>query len=313
MLGRSVAAELARSEPAELWSAGLRQLLSETCDVVVCNLECCISRQGSPTRLIRHKPFFFRGPPHAVGALVAAGIRAVGVANNHALDYGPGALADTLRHLDDAGIAAAGAGPDAPTAQRGLTLEFGGVRLGLLALSDHPAEYAARPQAPGIAYAELHRGLPAWASDELGRLRDLSDLVIAFPHWGPNMSTRPARWQRERARDMLRAGADLVAGHSAHVFHGVERSPEGLVLYDLGDALDDYAVDAPLRNDLGVLALWRPGGSPELTFVGLHLGFCRTGLADGGDAEWIGGRLELACRELGSDIGQVGEQRFVLA
>jgi hypothetical protein len=35
------------------------------------------------------------------------------------------------------------------------------------------------------------------------------------------------------------------------------------VLYDLGDALDDYAVDRELRN-LGILALWRPGGEPRL-------------------------------------------------
>ena len=36
----------------------------------------------------------------------------------------------------------------------------------------------------------------------------------------------------------------LVAGHSAHIFHGVARS----VLFDLGDFLDDYAVDRELRN-----------------------------------------------------------------
>ena len=49
----------------------------------------------------------------------------------------------------------------------------------------------------------------------------------------------------------VEAGATLVAGHSAHVFHGVA----GRVLYDLGDFLDDYRVDPELRNDLGLLFL----------------------------------------------------------
>jgi poly-gamma-glutamate capsule biosynthesis protein CapA/YwtB (metallophosphatase superfamily) len=311
MLGRSVAAALTREEPDELWAPGLRNLLAG-CDLVVCNLECCVSDRGAPTSLVSGKPFFFRAPPPAVHTLDAAGVGAVGLANNHALDFGPDALLDTLRHLDAAAIAAAGAGRDAGDACRGLVVDADGVRLGLVAVSDHPAEYAAGPSSPGIAHADLSRKLPAWLTRELAELRERADVVIAFPHWGPNMSTVPERWQRARARDMLEAGADLVAGHSAHVFHGVERRPRGLVLYDLGDALDDYAVDAQLRNDLGVLALWNPEGAPELELVGLRLHFCRTGLAAGADADWIESRLERACSELGTGIERVDEQRFAL-
>ena len=49
---------------------------------------------------------------------------------------------------------------------------------------------------------------------------------------------------------MRAAGATLVAGHSAHVFHGVADR----VIYDLGDFIDDYATDPALRNDLGLLS-----------------------------------------------------------
>ena len=54
---------------------------------------------------------------------------------------------------------------------------------------------------------------------------------------------KPARWQRKLADELLAAGADAVIGHSSHVFHGVALRPGGPALYDLGDALDDYAVD----------------------------------------------------------------------
>src|SRR5436309_11810710 len=255
MLGRGVAEALVTTPPADLWDPQLRELAGG-CDLVVCNLECCLSERGAPTALVRGKPFFFRGPPSAVESLRAIGVRVAGLANNHALDYGPDALADTVALLEGAGIEVAGAGPDAERARRGVELTAAGVRIGIVALSDHPREFAATASQWGIAYAPLREGAPAWLLEEIGRLAERCDLVVAFPHWGPNMSVRPASWQRSLASELVDAGADLVAGHSAHLFHGVERVGDGIVAYDLGDALDDYAIDARLRNDLGLLALW---------------------------------------------------------
>ncbi|MGH2963349.1 MAG: CapA family protein, partial [Solirubrobacterales bacterium] len=83
--------------------------------------------------------------------------------------------------------------------------------------------------------------------------------------------------------------------------------------FDLGDALDDYAVDDRLRNDLGLMALWRPGGAgAELELVGLGLDFCRTRLAEGEEAEWIAARLERACGALGTRVERTADQRFAV-
>jgi poly-gamma-glutamate capsule biosynthesis protein CapA/YwtB (metallophosphatase superfamily) len=308
MLGRKVAERLARDPPAEVWSPRVRDVC-RACDALVLNLECCVSSRGARTSLIAGKPFFFRAPPTGIEALRAIGAGVAGIANNHTLDFGVDALADTLSHLQAAGIPPAGAGADIENARRGAVVQAGGgARLGVLAMSDHPAEFASAPGHPGIAHAELRRGLPDWITAELARLRQEADYVVAFPHWGPNMSPRPAGWQRKRAHELLAAGADAVAGHSAHVFHGVELHPRGPVLYDLGDALDDYAIDPALRNDLGVLALWRPGDGLEL--VGLHLDFCRTELAAGKDADWIAARLERACGEFGTRVRRLDDARF---
>jgi poly-gamma-glutamate capsule biosynthesis protein CapA/YwtB (metallophosphatase superfamily) len=312
MLGRMVARRLAEEGPEGLWSDELLELCA-SCDVVVCNLECCVSERGRRTSRIPGKPFFFRAPPVALEVLAAAGVEAVSLANNHALDYGEEALADTLELLAAAGIAATGAGATADEARRGAVIAAGDARLGLLGVTDHPSEYAVGDGAPGVAFADLRAGLPDWIPAELGRLRAEADLVLAFPHWGPNMTAEPARWQRKRARDLVAAGADLVAGHSAHVFHGIGTAEGRPVLFDLGDALDDYRVDATLRNDLGVLALWRPGADPELELVGLRLGFCETGLARGADADWIAARLERACDELGTRAERVEEQRVAVS
>jgi poly-gamma-glutamate capsule biosynthesis protein CapA/YwtB (metallophosphatase superfamily) len=311
MLGRGVAERLRRDPPEQVWSPEVRELC-RSLDAVVANLECCISERGEQTSLISGKPFFFRAPPVAVESLRAAGVTAAGLANNHALDYGPEALGDTLAAMEAGGIPLAGAGVDPDQARRGVVIEAGSVRLGVLALTDHPEEFAAAEGSPGVAYADLRAELPPWAAAEIERLRGEADLVLAVPHWGPNMTVRPARWQRRRAGELVEAGADAVAGHSAHVFHGAGRVHGAPVIYDLGDALDDYAVDGDLRNDLGLLAIWRPAGEPEVELVGLRLHFCFTDLAHGEDADWIGTRLARACEELGTGVERLAEQRFAL-
>jgi poly-gamma-glutamate capsule biosynthesis protein CapA/YwtB (metallophosphatase superfamily) len=309
MLGRKVAERLAGEPPDRVWSSELADLC-RSCDAVVCNLECCVSERGRRTGRIHRKPFFFRAPPAATEALAAVGVSAVSLANNHALDFEDEALADTLEHLAAASIAWAGAGLDVERARRGAVVPAGELGLGVLAATDHPEEFGASEGSPGVAFADLRAGFPEWMAAELARLREETDLVVAFPHWGPNMTSEPAPWQRARASELIAAGADLVAGHSAHVFHGVEWIGERPVLYDLGGALDDYAVDSRLRNDLGLAALWRPSGEPRLELVGLELRFCETELASGAAADWISTRLAAACAPFGTRLERTGEGRF---
>ncbi len=101
-----------------------------------------------------------------------------------------------------------------------------------------------------------------------------------------------------RVADLLReAGATLVAGHSAHVFHGVARG----VLFDLGDFIDDYRVEPGLRNDLGLLFLVDLAGD-RLEAIPLKLEYAYTRLADGDDRAWIRRRFTDACAALGTSV-----------
>jgi poly-gamma-glutamate synthesis protein (capsule biosynthesis protein) len=85
MLGRGVAAALEHVEPASIVSPRLADL-TRAADLLVLNLECCVSERGAqwpdPS-----KPFFFRAPPIAVRLLVHLGVSCVTLANNHALDF----------------------------------------------------------------------------------------------------------------------------------------------------------------------------------------------------------------------------------
>lgn len=310
MLGRGVGEMLlGGTQPAELWDPGLRELAGSL-DLVMCNLECCLSSRGTPTTLIPGKPFFFRGPPAAIASLQAIGVRVAGLANNHLLDFGVDAGRDTVALLRAHGIAAVGAGEDVAEARAPAIVDCAGRRVGVLALADHPDVYAAGPERFGTAYARLQDGAPAWLARAIEELRAHCELIVVFVHWGANMTSRPAAWQQRVAVSVCAAGADLVAGHSAHVFHGVGFEHGRPVLFDLGDALDDYRVDRLLRNDLGVLAIWTPGDpEAELELVGLALDYCHTRLASGAEADWIVERLARACGELGATVDRVDENR----
>ena len=306
MLGRRFADAIERSRRPPVHRDVIA--VAAEADLFVLNLECCISDRGErwPDP---DKPFYFRAPPVAAELLAEMGVDCVTLANNHALDYGPDALLDTFEHLRAVGVRWVGAGPNETAARAPVVLEAAGVRLAVVAFSDHPAEYAARPDRPGIAFAELPGGrLPDWlvvAPGELG-----ADAVLVTPHWGPNMTARPTAHVRAAATALVDGGATVVAGHSAHIFHGVE----GAVLYDVGDFVDDYAVHETLRNDLGLLFLVTldERGPRRLEAVPLRLEFCHTRLATGDDATWVARRFERACAELDTEVEEE-DGRLVVA
>jgi poly-gamma-glutamate capsule biosynthesis protein CapA/YwtB (metallophosphatase superfamily) len=298
MLGRGVARALATTPPQALVAPEVRDALGQA-DLIVLNLECCISERGRRWDA-PGKPFFFRAPPNAVELLVLLGVDCVTLANNHALDYGFDALADTLDHLAAAGIAAVGAGADLEQARRPAVLAAGGVRVAVVGVTDHPADFAAGPGRPGVAFADLGRQVPDWLLEDIREADAQADATLVTPHWGPNMTAAPVRHVRRAATELVGAGATLVAGHSAHVPHGVA----GRVLYDLGDFLDDYRVDPHLRNDLGLLFLVTldRDAPVRLEALPLKLEFCHTRLATDEDAAWMRRRFRAACATLGTTV-----------
>jgi poly-gamma-glutamate capsule biosynthesis protein CapA/YwtB (metallophosphatase superfamily) len=292
MLGRGVAEAIRERGPDALVADEVVAVAREA-DLFVLNLECCVSERGARRRE-PGKPFFFRAPPEATSLLRRLGVTCVTLANNHALDWGEEALLDTVAYLDGAGIAHVGAGANLAEARAPATLQADRFRLAVIGCADNPRACAALPAAPGIAY-----GLD-WAVDAVAALD--ADAVLVTPHWGPNMAPAPLPQIRREAERLRSAGATLVAGHSAHVFHGVA----GAVLYDLGDFLDDYAVDPVLRNDLSLLFLVELDreGPLRLEAVPLALDYCHTRLANDEEGAWIRARFADACAALGTEVDE---------
>ena len=120
------------------------------------------------------------------------------------------------------------------------------------------------------------------------------------------MRARPVSHVRRAAAALEEAGATLVAGHSAHVPQG----PSGRTLFDLGDFIDDYAVDSRLRNDLGLLWLITldAGGPLRIEAVPVKLEFAHTRQASDVEATLLLALLEERCAAVGSIVQREGDR-----
>ncbi len=281
MLGRQVSRELHRCPPEAFWS-DVGPLL-HSCDAVIANLECAITARRERWRFSQ-KAFHFGADPIAVDVLKAGNIRAVSLANNHVLDFGFAGLDDTLRILDRAGIARAGAGIDAASARRPALFSAGAARIALFACVDHEQPFAAGATRPGTAYVDLETkvNLPFPEPEQIAEVREMgAAFVILSTHFGPNMVLRPSQRIASLRRTAVASGIDIVFGHSAHVVQGVERAGQSLILHDTGDFLDDYAIDPSLHNDWSFVFVVEAGskGLVKLMLFPVILEFARVRLA----------------------------------
>ena len=199
-------------------------------DLAVVNLETAVTTRGTP----EPKEFHFRAPPAAYEAVRAAGVDAVSIANNHALDYGRVGFADTLDAAAAAGVPVFGGGRTIDEAYAPLILTVRGVRVAIVGFSQiHTLaeSWKAGPATPGIALAwDVPRAVAA-----VKAARERADLVVVFNHWGTERESCPNANQQSFAAALADAGADMIIGAHAHVLQGDGWLGRTYVAYGLGN------------------------------------------------------------------------------
>jgi len=248
MLGRAVNDALRLVRPEYPWGDTLP--FFREADWRFCNLECVISDRGVPWRATP-KAFHFRSDAKNIAVLTAAGIDAVSLANNHTLDYGYNALHEMLEVLDTKHIKHAGAGPNHSRAFEPALSNVRGMTISLFALTDNEPQWEATSDRAGLAY------VPIDVADEraqeffamIGAAKHEGTGVIISAHWGPNWGYEPPKAHIRFAHRLIDEGADVIFGHSGHVFRGIELYRARPIIYCAGNFIDDYAVDEFERND----------------------------------------------------------------
>jgi len=196
------------------------ELLSEP-DLMLVNLETTVAESDVGTAA--PKRYTFKSPPDSVELLTDAGIDGVQLANNHTLDFGTPALLRTLELLDEGAMPHAGAGDDPAGAYAPRFFDVDGWRIGVVAFSRVPCDWAASGvnSRPEVAWT-----CEPFVPDTMAAVAEAaadSDLTVVMVHWGIEGDHCPQPYQRSLAEAWASAGADLIIGGHPHVLQGIEK------------------------------------------------------------------------------------------
>ena len=170
--------------------------------------------------------YWFRGSTEYVKVLTSASVEAASLANNHTLDYGETGLRDTIRALEGAGVAWFGT-YDKHT-------------------NDTEAFYFYEKDGVTVAFVSLYwenysqgdpNGVGAWLSNEIMEMKASGkvDAVVAVLHGGQEYGRHRTRPQKVFTAMAMKAGADLVICHHAHVVMGMDVIGNRSAVYSLGN------------------------------------------------------------------------------
>jgi len=230
-------------------------------DVVFGNLEGPLTEGGSSLKCkgkVLGNCYAFRVPPRYGAHLKAAGFTVMGLANNHAMDFGQEGRTSSRSTLDGQGIAHTGEVGDIAH------LAVKGKKITVIAFATYPGAYN---------LLDLENALAA-----IREARAASEIVIVSFHGGGEGSARQhvlagdETFLGEDRGDLRRfthaaidAGAQLVLGSGPHVVRAMEIYQGKLIAYSLGN----FATYGPfnLNGENGMSLILEAHLAPDGTFL----------------------------------------------
>ena len=187
-------------------------------DLTVVNLETPLLKNCPLT----NEGFIFCGDFRNIKGLSQAGIDIVGMANNHAGDYGLEGVKETISYLDSVGILVSG------TNERKIAYKkVNNTQFSFLAFNSIGNE-------PGVLLAEENL-----IKQLLKEAKSNSDFVIVQMHWGNEYTKELTAFQKNMGKFLIDNGADLVIGNHPHWIQDYEIYNGRYILYALGNFIFD--------------------------------------------------------------------------
>ena len=307
MIGRTVDPVISREGYLYVWGDVLPVLRST--DVNIINLETTLTTSNKKVP----KVFNFKAAPDKVKSLTEAHITIANIANNHILDYSEEGMTETIHTLEKAGILYAGAGMNSDEAAKPVILEKKKFRIGLLGFTDNEPGWEAGTDKSGTNYINVSNETHRQRSLEaIEKLRKQVDIVIVSLHWGPNMREAPSKPFVAFAHEMIEHGADIIHGHSAHIFQAIEVYKNKLILYDTGDFVDDYVVNPVLKNNHSFFYKVEISneGIENLELIPVLISNYQVNLAEKESYEWSMKRVQQLSSPFGTVISNNGDVKI---
>ena len=250
-------------------------------DIMMLNNEFAYSNRGTP---IEEKQFTFRARPETARYLTDMGVDLVSLANNHAYDYGPDALVDTLDTLQAEGIPYVGAGRNIAEARKIVYYIVGDMKIAFVSATqierlDTPDTKEATETSAGV--------FRCWNGAKLlETVREAaasSDFVVAYIHWGTENQVELDWAQLKQAPELADAGADLVIGDHPHCLQPIGVIRGVPVIYSLGNFwFNSKTIDTGM-----VEVVIDQSGIVSYQFVPCLQSGCRTTLLQGAEKERV--------------------------
>ncbi len=246
--------------------ANIRPLAAKS-DLVFGNLEIPLTSSQTKTsrksaaELLKKDQWILKANPEHAAFLANAGINAVSLANNHAMDYGPGGLSQMTSLLDKNHISHAGAGLNADQAMQGTVISSKNHKsvslLSVMGFQTTGALLKTTPAtltSPGIGVLNLKGRMDSKVRSKLtgwiGRAKRKSEFVVVAIHWGVERKSIPNPYQVQLGRALVDAGADIVWGNHPHVLQGAELYRGKLIMYSMGNMISNLPAKGGFINDI---------------------------------------------------------------
>lgn len=215
---------------------------------VLGNFEASVPQVHVPTPSMG---FQFSVAEDIARSLTSAGITHVGLANNHAHDFGREGYAHAIAVLRDAGMVAHGS--PARVAPEDVML----IPLGETILAVVPI------------YAVVSYPNDAELEDAFAYAEAEGDITIPYIHWGNEYELVHHRGQEAFAQRLIALGADMIVGHHPHVVQDIQVYEGVPVFYSLGNFIFDQYWNAEVRGGLA-LDVSSHEGSMEVELIPLQ-------------------------------------------
>ena len=250
-----VVGESLAKDPSTALGTTIPQLFAGT-QLRMVNLETVVTDGSCPEP--QNKPYIFQAPASALTALKSASITVATEANDHGLDCGQQGLSQNLTLATQARFPIVGIGNDSSQAFAPYRVTVDGQRIAIITATQVIADnlvttWTASATQPGVASAVD----PTQLVREVQQVRRSADTVIVYVHWGTETQACPNPQQEPLARQLAKAGADVVIGADAHVLLGGGYLGTAYVDYGLGNFA--FYDDTPPETNSGSLIISAEG------------------------------------------------------
>ena len=175
-----------------------------------------------------------------VEAVKDAGFSVMSLANNHMMDYEEQGLLDTIDEFKSADMHYVGVGSNTAEAKNSIDYaDVNGVRVATLGFTDvYGKDAVSKSDKAGLLNSN-----PDLLFEMIGKASDAkqgnADLVVVNMHWGQEYSTSTTDRQKDLAKAIIDAGADIIIGHHPHVLQSFDVYKDGIIFYSLGNFIFD--------------------------------------------------------------------------